>query len=76
MITRSAARGTRMMGFMAATAESILSQLDPDQLTSRLREIESERRAVLILLRAARARRGTAGRRQPPSDQRPGGDHA
>jgi hypothetical protein len=43
------------MGCMS-DATAVLDQLDSQALARRLDELEAERRAVLILLRAARAR--------------------
>jgi hypothetical protein len=43
--------------------ESILKQLDPEQLAAKLRELDGDRRAVMILLRAARAREKRGDRR-------------
>jgi hypothetical protein len=40
----------------SATAKQLIEQLDADQLEARLDQIDGERRAVLVLLRAARSR--------------------
>ncbi|MFO0809702.1 MAG: hypothetical protein U0746_13845 [Gemmataceae bacterium] len=44
---------------MDATTDpaTLLEQLDAERLASRLREVDGERRALLILLRVARARK-------------------
>jgi hypothetical protein len=36
--------------------QAILDRLDADQITARLLELERERRALMVLLRAAKAR--------------------
>ena len=36
--------------------ETLLQQLSADQISERLRQIERDRRALMVLLRAARAR--------------------
>jgi hypothetical protein len=40
----------------ATNPNDLIEQLDPDQLATRLRDLDRDRRALLILLRAARAR--------------------
>jgi hypothetical protein len=48
-----------------ATPEELIEQLDPERLTARLNALDGERRAVMILLRAALAReRGRPTARQ------------
>jgi hypothetical protein len=39
----------------ATTPERLLEQLNGDQIAARLRDLEARRRALLVLLRAARA---------------------
>jgi hypothetical protein len=56
------------MGTPANSAASILSQLDISELEQRLEENFSERKALLVLLRAARA----ADRRREQSEEHDG----
>jgi hypothetical protein len=51
--------------------ETVLRELDPDRLAERVKALDGERRALMVLLRAARARRkGIQQQPAPPAGVR------
>ena len=48
---------------MDADPVALIEQLDPEAIASRLDKLQHERQALLVLLRAARARSGPRGPR-------------
>lgn len=55
---------------------ALLERLDPDAIAARLEEIEREGKALRVLLRSARARQNSAGRRKAVATPTDGGGHA
>jgi hypothetical protein len=55
---------------MADDPIALLDQLTPEQITARIKKLDSERRALCALLRAARARDRQRRRQEVPRGKR------